>query len=60
MDVIEQHALLTQLVVTPTRGNAELDKILTNVQELYAEPVICAPIASCDHRVVIAPTHNSV
>nr|XP_054775487.1 uncharacterized protein LOC129283941 [Lytechinus pictus] len=59
-DVIEQYALLTQVVTKPTRGDSVLDKILTNLPELFEDPVIHAPIASCDHRVVVMRPHDCI
>ncbi len=44
---------LKQIVDLPTRGNAILDNIYTNVSNFYQRPVICAPIGLSDHKVVV-------
>ena len=53
----EQNTSLKQIVTLPTRGNAILDKIFTDVPELFSVPRTSAPIARSDHRVVhLLPT----
>ena len=44
---------LKQIVDIPTRGTATLDKIYTNLTDLYHRPVVIAPIGLSDHMVVI-------
>ena len=44
---------LKQIVDLPTRGNALLDNIYTNVSNFYQRPVISAPIGLSDHKVVV-------
>ena len=43
---------LKQIVNQPTRGNATLDLILTNLHNLYGCPSIYAPLGSSDHNMV--------
>ena len=59
---------LTQLVVNtrfkqvikqPTRQNRILDKIVSNLSDLYDEPVIKSPLASIDHSTIVwCPLRN--
>eukprot|EP00057_Strongylocentrotus_purpuratus_P017941 XP_011672415.1 PREDICTED: uncharacterized protein LOC100890267 [Strongylocentrotus purpuratus] len=51
-DDIEHQTLLSQVVTEPTRGTATLDKILTDMADVYNDPVISAPISSSDHCVI--------
>ena len=44
---------MKQIVDLPTRGNAILDNIYTNVSNFYQRPVIGAPIGLSDHKVVV-------
>jgi len=44
---------LKQVVKTPTRKAAVLDKIYTNLQELYDQPAILPNIGRSDHRAVV-------
>ncbi|KAI8483414.1 hypothetical protein Bbelb_388770 [Branchiostoma belcheri] len=43
---------LDQVVNTPTRGDATLDVILTNLKSLFDTPVVTNPIGTSDHRAV--------
>jgi hypothetical protein len=43
---------LKQVVTQPTRGNATLDLIVTNLHNLYNCPSIQAPLGSSDHNMV--------
>ena len=43
---------LKQVVKQPTRGNAILDLIVTNIQKFYRCPSIEAPLGSSDHYMV--------
>jgi len=45
---------LKQIVKSATRGNNILDKIYTNIVDLYNVPFILPPIGSSDHNVVVA------
>ena len=48
---------LRQVVRSPTRENAILDKIYTNLQDWYERPVVLPNIGTSDHRaVVMVPT----
>jgi len=44
---------LTQLVKTPTRGTATLDKIFTNLKSWYQSPVVLPAVGSSDHNTVL-------
>ncbi|KAK2176108.1 hypothetical protein NP493_682g00000 [Ridgeia piscesae] len=44
---------LKHIVDLPSRGNAVLYNIYTNVSNFYQCPVICAPIGLSDHKVVV-------
>jgi hypothetical protein len=44
---------LKQIVTEPTRDNAILDKIFTNVSEWYDSPVILPQIGRSDHKAVL-------
>ena len=44
---------LKQIVDIPTRGTATLDKIYTNLTDLYHRPVVIASIGLSDHMVVV-------
>ena len=44
---------LKQSVDLPTRGNAILDNIYTNVSNFYQRPVICASIDLSDHKAIV-------
>ncbi|XP_035688786.1 uncharacterized protein LOC118424344 [Branchiostoma floridae] len=46
---------LQQVVEAPTRGEAVLDLILTNVSSFYESPVTAPPIGRSDHVCVIMP-----
>ena len=55
---IIKHFRLKQIVKSPTRGEAILDLILTNMHESYKSPQILPPIGLSDHNtVVVSPTH---
>ena len=55
---IIKHFRLKQIVKSPTRGEAILDLILTNMHEFYKSPQILPPIGLSDHNtVVVSPTH---
>ena len=57
---IEQQTSLMQVVKQATRGNSVLDKIVTDLNDSYLDPVISAPILSCDHSVVTFYPHNTI
>ena len=44
---------LKQIVKSPTRGAATLDKIYTNIQNCYGKPVILPNIGQSDHSAVL-------
>ncbi len=50
-NITSNHSL-KQIVNQPTRGNATLDLIITNLHNLYSCPSILAPLGSSDHNVV--------
>ena len=50
---------LKQIVTFPTRGNATLDLILTNIQDHYHKPTPYSPIGKSDHDCVLwKPEHK--
>ena len=50
---IKSQLHLKQIVQKPTRGNAILDKLFTNMTEFYSDAVVSAPVGRSDHDVVI-------
>ena len=53
---LQNHFKLKQLVKFPTRGQATLDLILTNMADKYAEPESFPPFGLSDHvTVTVAP-----
>ena len=51
---------LKQLVKFPTRADAILDLILTNMQDFYNEPTQLPPIGRSDHNSIILTLNDSV
>ena len=49
---------LRQVVKSPTRGLAVLDKIYTSIQDLYEKPAILPNIGRSDHNAVIMTPIN--
>ena len=49
-----------QLVKFPTRADAILDLILTNMQDFYNEPTQLPPIGRSDHNSIILTSNDSV
>ncbi|XP_063951555.1 uncharacterized protein LOC135153199 isoform X2 [Lytechinus pictus] len=50
---------LTQLIEFPTRGNAILDKVFTNVPYHYNSPLRLAPLGLSDHcSILLRPVHE--
>jgi len=47
---------LKQVVRSPARGSAILDKIYTNLQDWYEQPVILPNIGRSDHNAVVMRT----
>lgn len=45
---------LKQIVDRATRGSAILDKILTNLPELYSSPQVTSHLGKSDHQMVVA------
>ena len=50
---IEKAYKLHQIVKNPTRGNACLDLIITNMHNFYQPPIHLSPIGVADHQVII-------
>ena len=46
------HHNLKQVVHIPIRGDNVLDLIVTNLNDLYNEPFVTAPLGTSDHNVV--------
>ena len=44
---------MKQLVKTPTRNTAVLDKIFTNMKTLYTDAQVTAPVGTADHNIVL-------
>jgi exonuclease III len=44
---------LKQIVSKPTRGSNILDKVLTNMHNLYQVPTVYSPLGTADHSVVV-------
>ena len=58
---IKANGQLVQLVNAPTRGVAVLDKLLTDMQDVYSETLVCAPVGTADHNVVLCrPTGGKI
>ena len=56
MQLIKNHYHLKQIVKVPTRKNAVLDLILTNLAGHYANPEAFPPFGLSDHNTVLAAT----
>ena len=50
---LRTHYSLKQLVRNPTRKNAILDKIWTNMEPVYETPVVLGELGTSDHRMVL-------
>jgi hypothetical protein len=50
---------LSQIVPFPTRGDATLDKILTNISSFYLPPTPSSPIGRSDHTAVSWCTNSN-
>ena len=50
---------LKQIVRSPTRGSAILDKMYTNLQEWYGQPVILPNIGRSDHNAVLITAQST-
>jgi len=50
---IQKHFKMKQLVKSPTRLNATLDSILTNLHDFYSLPVHLPPFGLSDHHTII-------
>ena len=56
---IKKHFRLKQIVKAPTRDEATLDLILTNMHEFYKSPQIFPPIGLSDHNsIVVSPARK--
>ena len=53
MNSIKKHFRLKQIVKAPTRGEATLDLVLTNMHEFYKSPQIFPPIGLSDHSTIV-------
>ena len=54
IDGLLNHFRLKQIVKVPTRKQATLDLILTNMHEYYSPPQAYPPFGLSDHNVVVA------
>ena len=50
---LRTHYSLKQLVRNPTRKNAILDQIWTNMEQVYETPVVLGELGTSDHRMVL-------
>ena len=56
--ICRAHAL-SQVVNKPTRENAILDLIMTNVKHFYDDPSVSSPVGSSDHVTIYwSPKHG--
>ena len=53
VDSLQRHFNLKQLVKSPTRGQATLDLILTNMAKFFSQPEINPPFGLSDHSTVL-------
>ncbi|XP_072179177.1 uncharacterized protein [Diadema setosum] len=52
-DTICQNISLQQIIKAPTRNNALLDKIMTNLMRFYRNAEITSPLGLSDHNVIL-------
>ena len=50
---LRTHYSLKQFIRNPTRKNAILDKIWTNMEPVYETPVVLGKLGTSDHRMVL-------
>ena len=50
---LKTHYMFSQIVKVPTRGQAILDKIWTNMNMVYSKPVTVAELGTSDHNMVL-------
>ena len=55
---IKTHYAYRQIVSKPTRNNAILDKIWTNMDKVYNCPISLSPLGTSDHNMVLASPCN--
>ncbi|XP_071944695.1 uncharacterized protein [Antedon mediterranea] len=46
---------LKQIIDEPTRGDAILDLVITNLKNYYKKPIVCSPIGRSDHNTIYLP-----
>ena len=51
---------LNQVVTEPTRNDAILDLIITNMKGLFKKPNVCSPIGKSDHNTVYWPSLSTI
>ena len=56
---LKSHLQMKQLVKQPTRGNAILDKVFTNLNPFYSTTTVTSHIGTSDHRAVVCYPHLS-
>ena len=54
------HYRLVQVVDIPTRGNALLDKLWSNMADVYCTPVTISELGASDHNMVLWKPHGKV
>ena len=50
---LRSHYGYVQMVNNPTRNNAVLDKIWTNMAAVYEKPVVLSELGTSDHNMVL-------
>ncbi|XP_028416451.1 uncharacterized protein LOC114540530 [Dendronephthya gigantea] len=50
--IIKKQCQLKQLVKDPTRRNATLDLVFTNIHQSYEKPTVLAPLGNSDHCMI--------
>jgi hypothetical protein len=50
---ITRQCHIKQIVKTPTRGNAVLDLIITDIHKFYEDPEILPPLGTSDHKRIV-------
>ena len=50
---VKKYCRLKQIVNIPTRGEVTLDKIFTNMSNMYDQPITLPPLGSSDHNIVL-------
>ena len=57
---LKRHYRVVQIVNVGTRGNAVLDNIWTNMENVYMSPVTLSELGTSDHNVVLLKPGSSL